>query len=77
MNTCIIILFAFLAFFCGQSSAVEPRPNILWIIAEDLGPEALSCFGAPEAKTPVLDQFARDGVRYTRLRYRSGLFREP
>jgi len=50
----------------AAARAAEPRPNILWIIAEELGPEALRCFGEPEAKTPVLDQFARDGVRYTR-----------
>ena len=31
-----------------------------------MGPEALSSYGTPEAKTPALDQLARDGVRYTR-----------
>ncbi|MEO7297699.1 MAG: sulfatase, partial [Verrucomicrobiota bacterium] len=55
-----------LLFGLAAARAAETRPNILWIIAEDLGPEALSSFGAPEAKTPVLDQFARDGMRYTR-----------
>lgn len=41
------------------------RPNILWITAEDLSP-ALGCYGDPDAKTPKLDAFAREAVRYTR-----------
>jgi arylsulfatase A-like enzyme len=47
--------------------AVEPadRPNILWLVSEDNNPY-LGCYGEPLARTPVLDQLARDGVRYTR-----------
>jgi arylsulfatase A-like enzyme len=49
--------------------AAEPasRPNILWLIAEDMGPEALSCTGSAQASTPNLDQLASQGVRYTHL----------
>ena len=43
-----------------------PRPNILWLIAEDLGPH-LSCCGTREVWTPNLDRMASDGVRYTRF----------
>jgi N-sulfoglucosamine sulfohydrolase len=54
---------------CGadQPSGDGPpdRPNILWIIAEDLGPE-LGSYGHPEAYTPYLDGLASEGVRYTR-----------
>ncbi len=46
--------------------AVEARPNIVWLLAEDVGPEAFSFSGAPETKTPVIDQLTRDGVAYTR-----------
>jgi len=43
----------------------EPmRPNILWISCEDISPH-LGCYGAPHAKTPVLDGLAAQGVRYT------------
>ncbi len=45
-------------------SATE-RPNILWIIAEDMGPE-LGCYGHPEVHSPVIDRLAAEGVRYTR-----------
>jgi len=41
------------------------RPNILWIIAEDLGPE-LACYGTKEVGTPNLDRLAGEGVRYTK-----------
>jgi uncharacterized sulfatase len=40
-----------------------PRPNILWISTEDISPD-LGCYGAPDARTPNLDQFASTGVRF-------------
>ena len=43
-----------------------PRPNILWLIAEDFG-QHLGCYGTKEVWTPNLDQLAADGVRYTRF----------
>lgn len=41
------------------------RPNILWIIAEDMGPE-LGCYGTPQVRTPVLDELAGWGMRFER-----------
>lgn len=40
------------------------RPHILWITIEDLSP-AWGCYGDPDARTPNLDAFAREAVRYT------------
>jgi N-sulfoglucosamine sulfohydrolase len=40
------------------------RPNILWLIAEDFGPE-LGCYDATQVKSPNLDGLAASGVRYT------------
>ena len=64
------ILIAFLlpgllAFAWPARAAEAKHPNILWLIAEDLGPE-LACYGTTQVWTPNLDQLARDGVRYTR-----------
>jgi len=42
-----------------------PRPNILWISAEDISP-LLGCYGDSYASTPNLDRLAAEGVRYTR-----------
>ncbi|UCF39435.1 MAG: sulfatase-like hydrolase/transferase [Acidobacteriota bacterium] len=47
----------------SDATAIQ-KPNILWIIAEDLGPE-LGCYGYPEVATPRLDQLAEDGVRFS------------
>ncbi|HYE98815.1 MAG TPA: sulfatase, partial [Planctomycetota bacterium] len=41
------------------------RPNILWITVEDMSP-ALGAYGDAFARTPHLDRFARESVRYTR-----------
>ena len=42
----------------------QDRPNILWIIAEDFGPE-LSCYGHPQVWTPNIDSIAEQGVRFS------------
>ena len=46
-----------------QVSAADQQPNILWIIAEDMGPE-LGCYGTPEVKTPTLDRLAEQGMQF-------------
>jgi N-sulfoglucosamine sulfohydrolase len=48
----------------SAAAAQEDRPNILWIIAEDLGPE-LGCLGTPEVRTPNIDRLAGEGVLFT------------
>ncbi len=52
---------------CSTALAAEtpPRPNILWLIGEDLGPE-LACYGTRQVWTPNLDRLAADGMRFTR-----------
>lgn len=44
--------------------ANTPRPNVLWILAEDISPQ-LSCYGEPLVQTPNLDKLAAEGARYT------------
>jgi arylsulfatase A-like enzyme len=48
----------------ASAPAAQPRPNILWITAEDINAH-LGCYGDPVARTPNLDRLARQGVRYT------------
>jgi N-sulfoglucosamine sulfohydrolase len=46
-------------------AAPAPRPNILWLIAEDLSPD-LGCYGTTQVWTPNLDRLAGEGMRFTR-----------
>jgi len=48
----------------GPARAAPRRPNILLILAEDVGPQ-LGCYGDRLARTPHLDRMAADGVRFT------------
>jgi len=50
----------------GLRSATTPRPNILVILADDLGWSDLGCYGG-EIHTPNLDRLARGGVRFTQF----------
>jgi uncharacterized sulfatase len=50
--------------YAGAADDNADRPNILWITCEDISPN-LGCYGDVYARTPVLDQLARDGVLYT------------
>jgi len=47
-------------------AAPAKRPNILWLIAEDLSPD-LGCYGAKEVWSPNLDRLAAQGMRFTRM----------
>lgn len=45
------------------ASTAFSRPNVLFILAEDLGPQ-LGCYGEPLARTPNLDRLAAQGTRF-------------
>lgn len=49
------------------SAAAPPRPNILFLYADDLGYGDLHCYGHPRAVTPRLDRLAAEGTRYTQF----------
>jgi len=53
-----------LAFLGGNTFGATKKPNLVLIIADDLS-QQLGCYGDPTAKTPNLDRFAKDGVRFT------------
>jgi uncharacterized sulfatase len=58
-----VTLLACCLFVLSPVAAGE-RPNVVWIIADDLGPE-LGCYGYPDVSTPNLDRLAAEGARYT------------
>src|SRR3954452_24607323 len=49
----------------GAAAAAATRPNVLCILADDLGYGDFCCFGRPDYQTPVLDAFAKEGIRFT------------
>ncbi|TWT75339.1 sulfatase-like hydrolase/transferase [Allorhodopirellula solitaria] len=49
---------------CSSCAAKDGRPNILLIVADDLGYSDLGCYGG-EIDTPRLDALAADGIRFT------------
>lgn len=59
----LLHLLAFLALATGVSA----RPNIVFMLVDDMGYGDIGCYGAPDAKTPVLDKLARQGVRFTQM----------
>ncbi len=63
--SCMKHLLAILFLVSGAAQDKPQRPNVLWLIAEDLGVE-LGCWGTEQVWTPNLDKLAKDGVRYTR-----------
>src|SRR6266567_1038659 len=54
-----------LAASAGLQGAPARRPNVLFILADDLGYGDLSCYGRPDYQTPVLDRLARQGLIFT------------
>ena len=40
------------------------KPNIIFLLADDLGCDDLHCYGHPYARTPNIDSLARDGTRF-------------
>jgi arylsulfatase A-like enzyme len=63
--------FAVLLFCPVAASAAEPRPaarpNVLFILSDDLGYGDLGCYGHPKIKSPHLDKLAQQGMRFTQF----------
>lgn len=57
-----------LLLLCGTtlSAFSDQKPNILLVVADDLGYEALGCYGGKDFSTPNLDRFANEGALLTR-----------
>ena len=51
---------------CPVTAATDRRPNILWLVAEDMSPDAIACYGAKQVNSPNLDRLAAEGMRFTR-----------
>jgi arylsulfatase A len=62
----ILPVLALVLGFAGLLSAQpDPRPNVILILADDLGYQDLSSYGHPEIRTPAIDGIGRDGIKLT------------
>lgn len=73
----MLVIFAALLVVSCQSPVVDAtasqaRPNIVFLLVEDLSPR-IGAFGDTVARTPNLDQLAREGVRYTSVYTSAGV----
>lgn len=50
---------------CGTASKEQKQPNIIYILADDLGYGDLSCYGQSKFTTPNIDRLAKEGIRFT------------
>ncbi|MDZ4288783.1 MAG: sulfatase, partial [Prosthecobacter sp.] len=60
------IFWTLLALLLCPGSMAASRPNVLFIIADDLTGTALSCYGNQVCRTPNIDRLAASGTRFTR-----------
>ncbi|MFN3168954.1 MAG: sulfatase [Phycisphaeraceae bacterium] len=61
-----MVFFVGVGFHAGaEPQAAAPRPNIVLIMADDLGYGDLSCYGSDFIKTPNIDALAKAGIRFT------------
>jgi len=60
----LLVLFTALGALCGQSFAADRAPNIIFILADDIGYGDWGCYGATKIKTPNLDRLAAQGRRF-------------
>jgi len=62
----LLAIVVFHSLICGRADAADSlKPNIVVIMADDLGWMDLHCYGNTKVDTPALDQLATEGMRFT------------
>ena len=68
MKSCLLVLLLLITLWLpGTVHAASPErpPNIVFILADDLGYGDLGCYGQRQIETPNIDRFASEGMRFT------------
>ncbi|MBE3096796.1 MAG: arylsulfatase [Planctomycetes bacterium] len=65
LGTAAVLLPRGLLGAAGEAAAAGRKPNIVFILADDIGYGDLGPYGATKVKTPNVDRLAREGIRFT------------
>ena len=72
----ILSLLSLILLVSASLANAQEKPNVVFILADDLGYGDLGCYGHPYAKTPNIDRLAKSGTRFTRF-YATGVTCQP
>jgi hypothetical protein len=61
---CFVLLTLWAVLFCNSVSAGANGPNVVFIIADDLGWRDLACFGSTFYETPNIDRLTARGMKF-------------
>jgi arylsulfatase A-like enzyme len=64
MQRSLFLIVFYLFVICAPVHAQKPRPNIIYIMADDMGYADLGCYGHKEYQTPNMDKLAAQGVKF-------------
>jgi N-sulfoglucosamine sulfohydrolase len=65
LQTTLLAAPALAAVNSNAQNSDTDHPNIIWLIADDVGAEDIACYGHPTIRTPHLDRLAQNGIRFT------------
>jgi arylsulfatase A-like enzyme len=60
-------MIIFISLIIHSLTAAQDKPNILFIMVDDLGYRDLSIYGSPDIQTPRIDQLMKEGLRFTQF----------
>jgi hypothetical protein len=62
-----LVVACFVLIIASATTCAAERPNIIFIMADDLGSADLGCYGQKEIRTPNIDRLAEQGTRFTQV----------
>lgn len=62
---CVVTMMHFSSAAKGENSIYEKKPNVIFILVDDMGYGDLGCYGQEIIQTPNIDRMASEGIRFT------------
>ena len=60
-----VMAFLLIGVLLGEGASAEEQPNVIYIMADDMGYADLGCYGQEKIQTPRIDALAAKGLRFT------------